>query len=159
VQPWARIWRRLNTLREFRGDGHTAVLLASALDPTEVEVLMASWAQGRIDTERLKATREIDEETWQQAVSSLNAQGLIRSDGTITPEGIDYRDEIERMTEMAAARPWQEMTHSQLERLWSFCFKASELLIVAGRMAAVTPVGAPWPPPRLEVERFSGSAP
>lgn len=145
--PWPRLWRRLNTLREYRGEGHTAALVLSGLDLVETEVLMAAWAGAQIDVLRLKATRAIGEEAWRAARDRLHARGILEAGGAITDVGRRFRRDLEDRTDAAAAHPWAGADPSDVELVWKFCREVSDRLVQAGQMAAVTPVGAPWPPP------------
>jgi hypothetical protein len=145
--PWPRLWRRLNTLREYRGEGHAAALVLSGLDLVEVEVLMAAWAGARIDAPRLMATRAIDEAAQRHARTRLQGQGLLDDHGGITDLGRQCRSDIEDQTDAAASQPWLAIDPADVERIWRFCHDASEQLVTSGQMGAVTPVGAPWPPP------------
>jgi hypothetical protein len=146
-EPWPRLWRRLNTLREYRGEGHTAALVLSGLDLVETEVLMAAWAGAQIDVPRLKATRAIGEEAWHEARDRLHARGLLDAAGAMTDSGRRFRSDLEDRTDAAAACPWTGADRAEVELVWGFCREVSDSLVQAGQMAAVTPVGAPWPPP------------
>jgi hypothetical protein len=147
AEPWARLWRALNTLREHRGDGHIAALIAAGLAVHDSEVLMAAWAGGHTDTAALRATRSIDDDSWRAAGARLLDRGLLDGDGEITAEGTSLRDRVEQVTDEAAAGPWRRIGADRVALIHRFLTTLSSGLIDAGRMRAVTPVGAPWPPP------------
>nr|WP_146169493.1 hypothetical protein [Actinoplanes italicus] len=149
AEPWARLWRALNTLREHRGDGHIAALIAAGLAVHDSEVLMAVWAGEHTDTAVLRATRSIDDDSWRAADTRLLDRGLFDLDGRITPEGTALRDWVEQVTDEAAAQPWRRIGEDRIALIHQFLTRLSSRLIDTGLMRAVTPVGAPWPPPAL----------
>lgn len=146
-EPWARLWRAANTLREYRGDGHVAVLTAEALDVDEAEVLMVAWAGPRMDAELLRTSRGIDDSRWSSAQARLALRGVLDERGALTPQGRALREHIEDATDAASATPWRRLGADDTVRVWTMLRELSEHVLASGEMRAVTPVGAPWPPP------------
>ncbi len=146
-EPWARLWRVLTVLREHRGDAHVAALVAADLGLVETEVLTAAWAGDRVDVPMLRKTRRIDDTAWAAAAAALADRGLLSGDGQLTAAGRALRSEVEDATDRAAAAPYRELGPAGTRRLWELAGELSRSLIEAGRIPAVTPVGAPWPPP------------
>ena len=97
-----RLWQAATTLREHRGDGHFATVLAADLDGCEVLVLRCG-----LDMDRgiMQPIRGGDEE-WDAAQARLVDRGLVGADGAITEAGRDLRVTMERATDQAAERPW-----------------------------------------------------
>jgi hypothetical protein len=147
TEPWARLWRAMNTLREHRGDAHVATLVAADLDAVEAQVVMAAWAGERLQLERLRKSRSLTDEVWSAARGRLHERGLLTSEGSLTATGHALRDGVEAATDAAAARPFSRLGGDRTEELWQFVGDLSSALIDTGQMIAVTPVGAPWPPP------------
>jgi hypothetical protein len=147
AEPWARLWRAMNTLREHRGDAHVATLLAADLDVVEAQVVMAAWAGERLQLDRLRSSRSLTDELWVAARERLHERGLLTSEGSLTRAGHELRDGIEAATDVASARPFHQLGADRTEELWQFVGDLSSALIDTGQMIAVTPVGAPWPPP------------
>ncbi|MGX7677496.1 SCO6745 family protein [Jatrophihabitans sp. DSM 45814] len=147
AEPWARFWRACNTLREYRGDGHIAVLLGADLDAREALTLTAIWGADHIDTEMLRASRQLTDEVWGAAVQRLARRGVLDESGALTSSGRALRDGIETRTDELAARPWQDVSEDERADLLSFLTDVGVRLIEAGHMRARTAVGAPWPPP------------
>ena len=114
--PLADLWQALTTLREYRGDGHVAVLTAAGYSPVEALVLHTRW-QDRVSRRLLQATRLWDEQAWEEAVASLGARGLADDDG-LTTTGMVRRQEIEDRTDELASRPWQVLGEEHTRRLW-----------------------------------------
>lgn len=148
-EPWARLWRALTVLREHRGDSHVAALVAADLGLVESEVLTTAWAGDRVDVPMLRRTRRIDDTAWMSATTALADRGLLTGDGQLTPAGRALRSDVEDATDRASAAPYRELGADGVRRLWTLATGLSRSLIDAGRIPAVTPVGAPWPPPAL----------
>ena len=66
-----RLWRALTVLREHRGDGRVAALVAADLGLVESEVLTAAWAGDRVDLPMLRRTRRIDDDAWAAGSAAL----------------------------------------------------------------------------------------
>jgi hypothetical protein len=103
---FARLWQAATTLREHRGDGHWAALLAAGIDGCEVLVLRSA-----IDMERgvLQAIRRWSDEQWQAARARLTERGYLGADGEPTEAGRIAQQAVEEVTDLAAARPWAEL--------------------------------------------------
>lgn len=95
--PLVALWQRLTVLREWRGDAHVAVLTATPVDAVEALVLHAGT--GIVAEPVLRATRGWSDDEWRSGVERLTARGLTMADGTLTPAGIAFRDEIELRTD------------------------------------------------------------
>jgi hypothetical protein len=67
--PHVRLWQALTTLREHRGDGHIAVLVAHGVGPVAAMVLKV--AAGESDADLLRLGRKWDAEAWGTAVEEL----------------------------------------------------------------------------------------
>ena len=104
-EPLARLWQCATLLREHRGDGHFATLVAADIDGCESLALQA--ANG-ISRELVQPLRGWTDEEWDAAISRLADRDLLTSDGATTPEGTAFSAEIEDRTDEAAARPWHD---------------------------------------------------
>src|SRR5215470_5255048 len=104
-EPVARLWHAATVLREHRGDGHFAALLAADVDGCESVVLHA--ANG-ISRELVQPLRGWTDQEWDAAIARLADRGLLTSDGAATPEGTAFSASIEDRTDEAAARPWRD---------------------------------------------------
>ncbi|MDD2859266.1 MAG: hypothetical protein PHU75_11405 [Candidatus Nanopelagicales bacterium] len=151
AEPWARLWRAWTTLREYRGDGHVAALVASDLDVPEAQVLSATWGSDRYDIDMLRATRRLDDDVWSSAQAALHVRGLLDRAGALTASGRALREDIELRTDQACMRAWSRFTTDELRTIFDFTSALSAQVIESGGMRAATAVGAPWPPPALEL--------
>lgn len=145
--PLARLWRAMTVLREHRGEIHGVALLDAELEVPASEVVMAAWAEQRLDVGLLRRTRGLTDEVWQEATGRLQARGLLSADSRLTELGQRLRGEVEAATDRAAAQPWSSVSPAELEQVWRAVRALSEAFLRAGDVRAVTPVGVPWPPP------------
>ncbi len=159
AEPWARLWRAMNTLREYRGDAHIAALVAADLDAVEAQVVMAAWAGERLHLDRLRASRSLTDDVWTAGRIRLHERGLLTEEGSLTGAGRELRDEIEAATDLASVRPFRRLGADRTWEVWQFVGGLSSALIDTGRMIAVTPVGAPWPPPSPKTRHDQSKSP
>ncbi|SCG63801.1 hypothetical protein GA0070614_3707 [Micromonospora coxensis] len=111
--PLARLWQAATTLRESRGDGHIAALVAAGLDPVET----LAWRVAVDMPLQNLLGRGWSEEQWQAARGRLAERGWLDADGEPTDVGrADFRA-IEDATDRAAARPWVTLGAERVERL------------------------------------------
>lgn len=73
--PHLVLWHAQSLLREFRGDGHVAVLAGDGLSAVEALVLHA--ATGDVSAGVLQSTRGWDDEAWEAGVASVRARGWL----------------------------------------------------------------------------------
>ena len=133
-------------LREHRGDGHIAALVAAGVDGCEALALRV--ARGQADgtgptREQLQPARGWTDEEWDAAAGRLASRGWLDADGALTPAGQAAHEAIEDATDLAAARPWARLGAERTEEL------ARLLAPVARACAALlpypNPVGVPRP--------------
>jgi hypothetical protein len=94
------LWHAATLLREHRGDGHVAALVADGLDPCEAHVLRIA-AHG-LPLDSIRPYRGWTDGDWADATSRLVARGLLDDTGAITPTGARRRRDVEATTERAA---------------------------------------------------------
>jgi hypothetical protein len=104
-EPHLALWQACTTLRESRGDGHIAALVAADLGPCETLVLFG--ADKGLAPSYMRQARGWSEEEWREAEESLASRGLF-ADG-LTPAGRALRARVEEQTDAAAARPWKAL--------------------------------------------------
>jgi len=102
-EPLARLWLAATVLREHRGDGHIAALVAADLDGLEVQALRAGLDMHR---EVMQPNRGWTDEEWDAAAARLTDRGLLGADGRATADGRQLVLDLEAATDRAAARPW-----------------------------------------------------
>ncbi len=95
-EPYGRLWRAAELVREHRGDGHLAACAVAGLDMAEMNVLTELWLG--YDVGEYSSTRGFDAETLAATVESLRSRGWV-DDGTLSPNGRSARDAIEATTD------------------------------------------------------------
>jgi hypothetical protein len=135
AETLARLWHAATVLREHRGDGHIAALVAADLDAPEALALRSGVDLAIRD--QLQRARGWTDEEWDAAVARLALRGLVRPDGAATAAGAELHREIEHATDVATARPWAGLAELEAAEL------ADLLLPIARACATVLPVPNP----------------
>jgi hypothetical protein len=112
--PHLELWHGLSLLREYRGDGHIAALVASGLSGIEALVTHTATGQGFLPS-FARSSRGWSQDDWDGAVGRLTAGGLLDSDGALTAAGLEVRAQAERETDRMAAPPWQHIGDERAE--------------------------------------------
>ncbi|GAA4907286.1 hypothetical protein HD597_002925 [Nonomuraea thailandensis] len=112
--PHLVLWHAQTLLREFRGDGHLAALLAAGL--SGIEALVSHAATGAVPAETLRVTRGWTETGWAAAVSGLEKRGWLR-DGALTAQGRREREAIEEATDRMARAPYAALGDERCQEL------------------------------------------
>jgi len=138
ADPVARLWHAATVLREHRGDGHFAALLAADVDGGESNVLRAGMDLPRATIQPLRGWSD---DQWADAAARLTERGLIGGDGSATAAGSALRAGIEATTDAAASRPWrdQEFAAELARVLYPIA------LACWAEVPTPNPVGAPVP--------------
>ncbi|WBB70998.1 hypothetical protein [Micromonospora sp. WMMD812] len=138
--PLARLWQAATTLREHRGDGHVAALVAADLDPVET----LAWRVAAGMSAHNLLGRGWDEAQWGAARERLQSRDWLDRDGEPTERGRTGFQAVEDATDEAAARPWRALGPDRTDRL-------RELLDPIARAGhTVIPVDSPIGLPTLE---------
>lgn len=137
--PLARLWQAATTLREHRGDGHVAALVAAGLDPVET----LAWRVAVDMSPQNLLGRGWSEEQWRAARERLTQRGWLTPDGAATDHGRTGFQAIEDATDRAAEHPWRALGPDGTDRL-------RELLEPMARAChTVIPAGSPIGLPAL----------
>jgi hypothetical protein len=96
--PYGRLWRAADLVREHRGDSHLGASTAAGLDPVRMGILSEVWVGYPVG--EYSSTRGWPQEAHDAAVARLEADGLIAG-GAITDRGRAVRDAIEDATDLA----------------------------------------------------------
>lgn len=112
--PLLTLWHGATILREHRGDGHLAALLAADLDPVESLVSFASVDAAPTET---FASRGWSTDEWSRAHERLMKRGLVDSAGKATERGAALRAQLERRTDELARAPWETLGSTDTGRL------------------------------------------
>ena len=113
--PVARLWHAATLLREHRGDGHIAALVAEGIGGTEAHVLHA-LAEG-IPAEKFGRVHHLPTARLAAVVDGMRARGLIEASGWLTDAGRETKERIEALTDQLAAPPYNVLDTDELDEL------------------------------------------
>jgi hypothetical protein len=132
--PRLAVWHAATLVREHRGDGHVAVLLAAGLDPVESIVLGGLFSGS---TDFLRATRGWSEQEWAEAAQRLAERGLL-ADGALTPAGVSFRKGLERSTDRLAVEGWEHLGLEGTQRVLELAGPLRDATLASGILPAWT---------------------
>ncbi|NJC73607.1 hypothetical protein HC031_28345 [Planosporangium thailandense] len=134
-EPLTRLWQAATTLREHRGDGHVAALVAAGVGPCEVLVWRSAYDMSR---EVLQPIRGWTDAEWDDAARRLTERGWLDAEGRPTDTALAAHRDIEAATDRAAAGPWESV---DVERLSDLLTPIAATCRAA--LPAETPIGLP----------------
>jgi len=115
ADPVARLWHSATMLREHRGDGHNAVLVAHGIGGTESHVLLAlSWG---MPAEKFGRVQHLPPEQLAAVIDGLRDRGLVNAEGGFTDAGRELRERIETRTDELAAPAYDVLSEAELDEL------------------------------------------
>jgi len=138
-EPHLALWQAATTLREHRGDGHIAVLVARGVAPVASHLIKA--AAGESDPEVLRTGRKFAEPAWAEGAAALRADGVLTADGQLTEAGRRLHAEIEDATDAAAAGPWHALGDAATTRLADLLAPLAAAVLDSGTLPQPNPVG------------------
>ena len=108
--PLETLWHAQTLLREYRGDGHIALLVDRGI--TGIEALVLHEATAHLPTSLLKDTRGWTDEEWDDAAVSLRERGWLRPSASaehlaLSEEGAAVRTSIEEDTDRLAVHAYE----------------------------------------------------
>jgi hypothetical protein len=129
-EPVARLWHAATLLREHRGDGHTAALVAAGIGGTQAHVLHA-LSEG-IPADKFGRIHHLPAARLAAVVDQMRARGLIGASGWLSDAGQDTKQRIESFTDDLAAPAYDSLTQSELDQLTADLQPISAALHAAG---------------------------
>jgi hypothetical protein len=128
-EPAAGLFHAASLLREHRGDGHVAALMAEGIGGLEAHVLLAidmgipAPTFGRIH--HLPATLLTD------LISTMKRRGLVEDEATFTLAGRAVKDRVEAMTDELALPPYGVLDAAELDELMAGLRPIAQRLVAA----------------------------
>jgi hypothetical protein len=116
TEPHLAVWHGQTLAREFRGDGHLAVLTGHDINAPQSLVLNAAFAGKRMG-EFLKSSRAWSPEQWQEAAAQLEQRGWVTAEGELTDTGRELRESVETRTDELALQMWARLGDDGCDRL------------------------------------------
>ena len=125
-------WHAQTLLREFRGDGHIATLVAENL--SGIEALITHAASGDIPAEVLQRSRAWSDEEWSAGVRGLQSRGLLQQGATLafSEQGKQVRDRIEAQTDALSKAPYAALGVEACDQLRSIGRPFSRAVVDGG---------------------------
>ncbi len=138
------LWQATATLREHRGDGHIAALVAQGVTPAESHHLKI--AAGESDAEALRTGRGFPDDEWQRGSDALVARGWLDESHRLTEAGRQAHAEIEAATDRLAAAPWEAIGPDATSELLALIDPIARAVAHSGLIPSPNPVGLVWDP-------------
>jgi len=129
-EPVARLWHAATLLREHRGDGHNAALVAEGIGGTEAHVLKA-LSEG-MPAEKFGRVHHLPAEKLAAVVEGMRTRGLIGATGWLSDAGRETKERVESLTDDLAAPAYDSLTSSELDQLIADLEPISAALDAAG---------------------------
>ncbi len=114
-EPVARLWHAATLLREHRGDGHNAALLAHRIGGTEAHVLLALSLGMR--AQEFGRIHHLPKAQLAAVIDGLRGRGLVDAAGGFTDAGRETRERIEALTDELAASAYDGLSADELDEL------------------------------------------
>jgi hypothetical protein len=128
--PVTRLWHAASLLREWRGDGHVALLVRAGLSGLEALVTHTATGRGFLPASA-KATRGWSDEDWDAAAARLADRGLLDGD-RLTEAGQRLRTSLETETDALDTTPWAHLGPERTARVIELGKQLSATLVANG---------------------------
>jgi hypothetical protein len=115
AEPVARLWHAATLLREHRGDGHVAALVAAGIGGTEAHVLHA--LSENIPAEKFGRVHHLPADRLARVVDGMRARGLIDASGWLSDAGRKTKERIESLTDDLAAPAYFSLEAGEVDQL------------------------------------------
>lgn len=136
-EPHLVLWHALSILREHRGDGHIAALVAARLSGLEALLTATATGTGFVPG-FARASRGWSREQWDAGIAGLRERGLLdpAQDLTLTPDGAALRERLEEDTDRLGAAPWDALGADGAGRLAELGTGLARTALAAGAFPA-----------------------
>ncbi|MGW6795425.1 SCO6745 family protein [Streptomyces chartreusis] len=134
-EPHLAYFHATTLLREHRGDGHLAVLMAAGLDGLEAVVTHTATGKG-MTPKWIFSTRGWTQEDWDAASERLRGRGLLDAGGELTDQGTALRKEIESETDRLDRAPYEHLGAEGVARLTELGAGFAGAAVTAGAFPA-----------------------
>jgi Helix-turn-helix family len=110
-----RLFHAASLLREHRGDGHIAALMAEGIGGLEAHVLVALDMD--MPAHRFGRIHHLPQAQLSAVVGGMRGRGLIGEDGWLSEQGRDAKRRVEALTDDLAAVPYETLDREELDEL------------------------------------------
>lgn len=104
TEPVLGAWNAINTIREWRGDTHFALLVTEEIGAVEAGLLHDAWMG--YPTQWIPRSRGADDDAINAALEVLASRGLV-TDGIVNDAGVEYRQWLEDRTDQLCVAAWR----------------------------------------------------
>jgi hypothetical protein len=137
--PLEVLWHAQTLLREFRGDGHIALLVDHGLDGPEAVVMHE--ATGELPSAFLRATRGWPDDQWDAAADRLRSRGWLEPSGpagelALSGQGAAVRQSIEDGTDRLSVIAYEAIGENGCDTLRALVRPLSRVVVAASGMGA-----------------------
>ena len=143
-EPHLRLWHAATMLREHRGDGHVAALVAAGLDGCEAHLTLVATTD--VPAAELQPNRGWSDEEWSAARTRLVERGILTPGGGATEKGARLRQWVEDVTDDLALAPWRVLGGAAAERAEALLREPARRVVGGGGVPFPNPMGLPAPP-------------
>jgi hypothetical protein len=128
-EPVARLFHAASMLREHRGDGHIAALMAEGIGGLEAHVLLA--VDLGIPAPTFGRIHHLPTAQLSDLIDTMKDRGLLEDEATFTPAGRQVKDRVEALTDHLAAVPYEVLEPAELDELIAALEPLAHRLIAA----------------------------
>jgi hypothetical protein len=125
----ARFFHAASLLREHRGDGHIAALMAAGVGGIEAHVLFA--LDMNMPAGKFGRIHHLPPEQLAAVIDGMRARGLIGDDGWLSELGRAVKTRVEAVTDELAAKPYDSLEPDELDELMAELEPLATLLLAA----------------------------
>ena len=134
-------WQACTTLREHRGDGHTAALVVKGVSGLHAHLLAVGTKA--IPAEVLRENRGWSEEAWETALAALRDRGLLHGDGRATDAGRTLHGAVEDLTDRLAEPAYAALSDGAVSDLYGALAACAGDIAASGVLPFPNPIGLP----------------
>ncbi len=125
--PLLVLWHAQSLLREFRGDGHVAVLMTEEVNG--LESLVIHGGTGEVPRAVLQSSRGWTDAEWDEASAGLRSRGWLEPDGSLTESGRVHRQGVEDRTDALATPAYEALGEDDCARLRTLARPLSKAVV------------------------------
>jgi hypothetical protein len=125
----ARLFHAASLLREHRGDGHVAALMAEGIGGLEAHVLLA--LDLGIPAPTFGRIHHLPSALLTDLIDTMKERGLVRDESTFTPAGREVKNRVEELTDELAVAPYQILDTAELDELITALEPLAQKLVAA----------------------------
>lgn len=126
LHPTLSSWNAINTIREWRGDTHFAILANDNIGIVEAGLLHDAWMG--YPKEWIPRSRGADDAEIERGLESLSHRGFV-TDGVVNDAGVAYRQSLEDRTDELSQIPWQILGKEKTEKFVSLIQPVGERFV------------------------------